>query len=215
MGFDVCHLNLHKTFATPTAAAAGGPAPGGVQGLSGPFLPAPPCAATAESTHRPGVAFHANFLVVVKALAYLLRLGHRRGRGRPHGGAQRQLSQRKLEKAGYTAAFPGLCMHEFVLTLEELKKETGYPPWTWPSPCWTRASTRPPCISPDRPRGADVRAYGPSPRTLDEAAAVLAEDFCAGRRAAGGLHAAPASTPVGRPTRPRRPPPGGAVRPEG
>ena len=28
-----------------------------------------------------------------------------------------------LEKAGYTAAFPGLCMHEFVLTLEELKKE--------------------------------------------------------------------------------------------
>ena len=32
---------------------------------------------------------------------------------------------RELEEAGYTAAFPGLCMHEFVLTLEGLKKETG------------------------------------------------------------------------------------------
>ena len=94
-------------------------------------------------------AFHANFLVVVKALAYLLRLGNTGVAEAAHTAVlNANYLKRKLEEAGYTAAFPGLCMHEFVLTLEELKKETGVSALTWPRPCWTRASTRPPCISP-------------------------------------------------------------------
>ena len=76
MGFDVCHLNLHKTFATPTAAAAG-QRPGGVQGLLAPFLPGSAlCRNGGEHSIGQVRAFHANFLVVVRALAYLLRLGN-------------------------------------------------------------------------------------------------------------------------------------------
>ena len=149
MGFDVCHLNLHKTFATPTAAAARAAARWGAR----PFWPLParlrPVPQRRRALHRPGAGLPRQLPGGRQGPGLPAAAGkHRRGRGRPHGGAQRQLSQRKLEKAGYTAAFPGLCMHEFVLTLEELKRRRGYPPWTWPSPCWTRASTRPPCISP-------------------------------------------------------------------
>ncbi len=52
-----------------------------------------------------------------------------------------------------------------------------------------------------------------SPETLDEAAAVLAEILRRAKEEPEALHAAPASTPVGRPDEMRRrPPPGGAVR---
>ena len=82
MGFDVVHLNLHKTFATPTAAAASAAARWAARPSSSPICPARGrngCRglALASRAHSVGdvKAFHGNFLVVVRALAYILTLG--------------------------------------------------------------------------------------------------------------------------------------------
>ena len=127
MGFDVCHLNLHKTFATPHGGGGPGSGPVGCKAFLAPFLPGSAlCRNGGEHSIGQVRAFHANFLVVVKALAYLLRLGNTGVAEAAHTAVlNANYLKRKLEEAGYTAAFPGLCMHEFVLTLEELKKETG------------------------------------------------------------------------------------------
>ncbi|MDR3998208.1 MAG: aminomethyl-transferring glycine dehydrogenase subunit GcvPB, partial [Evtepia sp.] len=127
MGFDCVHLNLHKTFSTPHGGGGPGSGPVGCKAFLAPFLPGSAlCRNGGEHSIGQVRAFHANFLVVVKALAYLLRLGNTGVAEAAHTAVlNANYLKRKLEKAGYTAAFPGLCMHEFVLTLEELKKETG------------------------------------------------------------------------------------------
>jgi glycine dehydrogenase subunit 2 len=70
-------------------------------------------------------AFYGNFLVVVRALCYIIMLG---------GDGLKQASETAVLNANYLrtllendapVATNGFCMHEFVLSLEELKKETG------------------------------------------------------------------------------------------
>ncbi len=63
MGFDIMHLNLHKTFSTPHGG--GGPGSGPV-GVAAPLLP---CLGVDSS------GFHGNFTVIVKALSYIMMLG--------------------------------------------------------------------------------------------------------------------------------------------
>ena len=83
MGFDVMHLNLHKTFGTPHGGGGPGSGPCGCKAFLAPFLPGP---ALHEKDGRKELkytkesvgsvkAFYGNFLVVVKALTYLLMLG--------------------------------------------------------------------------------------------------------------------------------------------
>ena len=70
-------------------------------------------------------SFHGNFLVVVKAFAYLVTLGKQ---GVPETAKNAVLNANYLKhllEDTYEVAKPGICMHEFVLTLENLKKETG------------------------------------------------------------------------------------------
>ena len=135
MGFDVCHLNLHKTFATPHGGGGPGSGPVGVKEFLIPFLPGSALGGYGgEQSIGQVRAFHANFLVVVRALAYLLRLGNTGIAEAAHTAVlNANYLKQKLEEAGYTAAFPGLCMHEFVLTLEGVKKETCLL-YTSPSP---------------------------------------------------------------------------------
>ena len=69
--------------------------------------------------------FYGNFLVALRALAYILTLGKE---GIPQASTHavlgaNYLKQRLSEK--YTMAFDGICMHEFVMTLEPEKKEKG------------------------------------------------------------------------------------------
>jgi glycine dehydrogenase subunit 2 len=84
MGVDVIHLNLHKTFSTPHGGGGPGSGPVAVNGLLEPFLPVP--VVTKQGSRfaldfdRPRSigkvrAFYGNFLVAVKALAYILTLG--------------------------------------------------------------------------------------------------------------------------------------------
>lgn len=84
MGVDVIHLNLHKTFSTPHGGGGPGAGPVGVKKNLMPYLPVP----TVEkgpsgyifSFDRPKSigrvrSFYGNFLVIIKALAYILTLG--------------------------------------------------------------------------------------------------------------------------------------------
>ncbi len=117
MGFDCIHLNLHKTFATPHGGGGPGSGAVGCKAALAPYLP-----------KEDGIrvkSFNGNFLVVVKALTYLLTLGKE---GVPEAAKNAVLNANYLQskiKGTFTPAFDRLCMHEFVLDLSSFKKETG------------------------------------------------------------------------------------------
>ncbi len=84
MGVDVIHLNLHKTFSTPHGGGGPGAGPVGVKRELEPFLPIPVIQKGKDAYHldfkRPKSigrvrSYFGNYLVVVKALAYMLSLG--------------------------------------------------------------------------------------------------------------------------------------------
>ncbi|NUB92586.1 aminomethyl-transferring glycine dehydrogenase subunit GcvPB [Haloterrigena sp. SYSU A558-1] len=88
MGFDVMHYNVHKTFATPHGGGGPGAGPVGVVDELAPFLPAPRVRENGASKSEPGYelfdpehtigkvhGYQGNWLVLVKAFAYIARLG--------------------------------------------------------------------------------------------------------------------------------------------
>ncbi len=84
MGVDVIHLNLHKTFSTPHGGGGPGVGPVGVKKHLAPYLPIPVVekgpAGYIFNHDRPKSigrvrSFYGNFLVIIKALAYILSLG--------------------------------------------------------------------------------------------------------------------------------------------
>ena len=123
MGFDCVHLNLHKTFATPHGGGGPGAGAVGCKAFLADFLP---CSVTMDGPGRLQVrSFAGNFLVVVKALTYILTLGRE---GIPEAAENAVLNANYLMekiKGTFEPAFDRVCMHEFVLTLDKYKKETG------------------------------------------------------------------------------------------
>jgi glycine dehydrogenase subunit 2 len=134
MGFDIVHLNLHKTFATPHGGGGPGSGPLAVSQRLERFLPSPVLKAPegeggrwAWDHDRPDSigrihSFNGNFGINVRAYAYLRSLG-------PEG--LQRVAERAVLNANYLrvliqAAFPtayeGTCMHEFVSTAKPLKK---------------------------------------------------------------------------------------------
>ena len=83
MGFDIMHYNVHKTFATPHGGGGPGAGPVGVVSDLAPFLPRPVVRERENGyeLHDPEESigkvhgFHGNWLVAVKAYAYIARLG--------------------------------------------------------------------------------------------------------------------------------------------
>jgi len=133
MGFDVVHLNLHKTFATPHGGGGPGAGPVGCKAALRPFLPGPVAALrngayvleTPEKSIGRVKNFYGNFLVVVRALTYLLTLGRE---GIPEAARNAVLNANYMRarlKGTFDMAYDELCMHEFVMTLERLHRETG------------------------------------------------------------------------------------------
>ena len=133
MGFDCVHLNLHKTFSTPHGGGGPGSGPVGCKAMLEPFLPTPRVqkAEGSYSLYTPAQtmgqvrSFYGNFLVVVRALCYLLSLGKE---GVPEASQNAVLNCNYMMshlKDLYDIAFDTGCMHEFVMTLENLKKEKG------------------------------------------------------------------------------------------
>ena len=133
MGFDCVHLGLHKTFSTPHGGGGPGSGPVGCKANLSEFLPAPLVRKDGDEfkffipEHSMGRvrSFYGNFLVIVRALTYILTLG-KEGIPEASAGAVLNANYMMHKLTGhYDMAVPGRCMHEFVMRLEELKKETG------------------------------------------------------------------------------------------
>lgn len=132
MGFDVVHLNLHKTFSTPHGGGGPGSGPVGVKSCLVPFLPKGTLHPTQKkltiSSEFPIGrlrSFYGNFLVNIRALTYILSLGSE---------GLKEASENAVLNANYMmaklsdlypVAYPGACMHEFVVSCQKLKDETG------------------------------------------------------------------------------------------
>ncbi len=134
MGFDVIHLNLHKTFSTPHGGGGPGSGAVGCKKILKPFLPLPIPAHTKNGyildDNRPDSigkvrSFYGNFMVVVRALTYVLSLGSDGIREAAQGAVLNANYMRTKIADGKYLAYDQPCMHEFVLSLSELKKETG------------------------------------------------------------------------------------------
>ena len=121
MGFDVIHLTLHKTFSTPHGGGGPGSGPVGCKEFLRPFLPG--FMVKGPQSIGSVKMFYGNFGVVVKALAYIMTLGRE---GIPEASSNAVLNanymMNKLSDL-YQMAYNETCMHEFVMTLEDLKHD--------------------------------------------------------------------------------------------
>jgi glycine dehydrogenase subunit 2 len=139
MGFDVVHLNLHKTFSTPHGGGGPGAGPVGVKEKLAEFLPVPRIIKAKDGSFgldydRPRSigkvkSFYGNFGVLVRAYAYAYSLGRE---------GLKRASEVAVLNANYIAhhvrKIPGFTlpfsqddprMHECVISAEELKETTG------------------------------------------------------------------------------------------
>ncbi|MGQ9787983.1 MAG: aminomethyl-transferring glycine dehydrogenase subunit GcvPB [Candidatus Hadarchaeaceae archaeon] len=138
MGFDIVHLNLHKTFSTPHGGGGPGAGPVGVVEKLEKFLPIP----AIEYDEAQGrfwlnydlpysigkiKSFYGNFGVLVKAYVYILSMG---ADGFEEVAETAVLNANYLMKKlndgkSFKVNYDGPCKHEVVLSAEPLKRETG------------------------------------------------------------------------------------------
>jgi glycine dehydrogenase subunit 2 len=202
MGFDVIHLNLHKTFSTPHGGGGPGSGPVGCKKLLADYLPISVLGDEGKPNSVGQVrAFYGNFLVVVRALTYILTLG-REGLSQASGMAVLNANylMHRIRHA-FPPAFDRICMHEFVLSLEEIKKKSGvsaldvaktlldhsmHPPTMYFPLIVHEALMVEPTETEDR-------------ETLDETAGIFLKIREMIDKEPDTLHLSPQSTPIGRP----------------
>jgi glycine cleavage system P protein (glycine dehydrogenase) subunit 2 len=136
MGFDIVHINLHKTFSQPHGGGGPGGGPIAVRAMLEPFLPVPAVVRRDEQANTYGLDFDrpksigkvrgytGPFGVFVRSYAYM----------RMYGPRLREMSETAVLNANYVLArlkdayelqFDRLCMHEFVLSARALKRGYG------------------------------------------------------------------------------------------
>ena len=209
MGFDVVHINLHKTFSTPHGGGGPGSGPVGCRDFLKEYLPGVQAVKTdaGYGFARGGESigdvkmFYGNFLVEVRALAYILMLGHEGIREASQCAVLNANYMRVKLSAAYKMAFDTPCMHEFVMDLADLKHESGvaaldvakamldygmHPPTMYFPLIVHEALMIEPTETEDK-------------ETLDEAIADLLTIREKAAAAPEELHAAPVTTPIGRP----------------
>jgi glycine dehydrogenase subunit 2 len=207
LGFDVMHFNLHKTFATPHGMGGPGAGPVGVGERLEAFLPGPRVVRDGEGFGLASPpksignisAFFGNFLVAVRAYAYILKLG---------GEGLREVAHHAVLNANYVyarlkdlfePAFDGPFMHECVFSATPLAKygaraldvakallDYGFHAPTVYFPLTVKESLM---IEPTETESKD---------TLDAFCSAMAEIASLAASEPERLHAAPVSLPVGR-----------------
>lgn len=133
MGFDVVHLNLHKTFSTPHGGGGPGAGPVAVVEKLKDYLPTPIVGFDGEKYFRnydlknsigSVKDFYGNFSVLVKAYAYILMMGKNLKHASENAVLNANYLKEKLKKY-YDLPYDEPCMHEFVLSGERQKHESG------------------------------------------------------------------------------------------
>ncbi len=138
MGFDVMHLNLHKTFATPHGGGGPGAGPVAVSKRLIPFMPLPVVKQTEAgyqwATHQDFPqsigrlsCFMGNASILLRAYFYMRVLGQEGlHRVAEYATLNANYLLKELTKIGYTPAYPGRrASHEFILALSPEKKAYG------------------------------------------------------------------------------------------
>ena len=129
MGFDIVHLNLHKTFSTPHGGGGPGAGPVGVVERLKEFLPVPVVDFDGEKYVRKYdlkntigkiKEFQGNFGVLVKAYAYILMKGDKLKQASQDAVLNANYLKEKL-KEYYDLPYDYTCMHEFVLSGDKQK----------------------------------------------------------------------------------------------
>ncbi len=205
VGFDVVHWNLHKTLGTPHGGGGPGSGPVGVSERLVPYLPVPRVEKgkdglfTLNGAYPKSIGqiapFYGNFGVMLKALAYVLRLG---------GEGLKRVSEYAVLNANYLRACLGdvleipydrICAHEFVasapgelhaLDIAKGLLDKGYHAPTIYFPLIVKE-----CIMIE-PTETE------SKETLDAFIAALREVVAQGKSDPDALHAAPVRLPVRR-----------------
>ena len=209
MGFDCVHLNLHKTFSTPHGGGGPGSGPVGCKAVLAQCLPSPHVEekdgkfvfAAPEHTMGQVRSFYGNFLVVVKALAYLITLGKE---GIPEASAGAVLNANYLMKqlaGAYDMSYDTQCMHEFVMTLQGLAHDTGVTAMDVAKRLLDFGMHPPTMYFPLIVHEALMvePTETESMETLDEAARVFLDILAEAKTDAESLHHAPHDCPIGRP----------------
>lgn len=124
MGFDIMHLNLHKTFSTPHGGGGPGSGPVGVAAHLVPYLPVPHVVKTADGKFEISAdnaesagqvsAFMGNFGVILRAYAYILSLGKQNIRFAGKFATMAANYVKECLKDCYKLPIPSICKHEFV-----------------------------------------------------------------------------------------------------
>lgn len=209
MGFDLMHLNTHKTFTIPHGGGGAGHGPLGVASHLVEYLPTP-LVVREEAGYRldfdrpksigPVRSFWSNFAHAVRALAYLYANGAE---------GLKRVSQYAVLNANYLRAkvcdfletpYDEICRHEFVASAQTLKRETGVRALDIAKALLDRGFMAPtiyfPLIVPEclmiEPTETETK------ETLDEFAEALREIVETAHHDPSSLMAAPVTTVVGR-----------------
>lgn len=131
MGFDVVHLNLHKTFSTPHGGGGPGAGPIAVVDKLKDYLPTPVITFDGEMYHRnynlansigAVKGYFGNFGVLVRAYSYILMMGKELKRASGDAVLNANYVKENL-KGAFDLPYDVPCMHEFVLSGERQKEK--------------------------------------------------------------------------------------------
>ncbi|HTU70694.1 MAG TPA: aminomethyl-transferring glycine dehydrogenase subunit GcvPB [Candidatus Baltobacteraceae bacterium] len=228
MGFDLMHLNTHKTFTIPHGGGGAGHGPVGVAAHLVDYLPTPvvramasfetPASQVPQDDRAPSErftfeldfdrpksigpmrSFWCNFAHAVRALAYIYANG---------ADGLKRVSQLAVLNANYVRVkvaefletpYPEICRHEFVASAQELKKETGVKALDLAKALLDHGMMAPTMYFPlIVPECLMIEpTETESKETLDNFIAVLREIVETAKRDPAALMAAPVTTVVGR-----------------
>jgi glycine dehydrogenase subunit 2 len=134
MGFDIVHLNLHKTFSTPHGGGGPGSGPVGVKKKLEKYLPIPRIKKennnyNLDYNHKKSIGkikgFYGNFSVLLKAYSYITLMGKEGLKETSEIAVlnSNYMKEKILKSNQYELPFKRLRKHEFVLSCEKLKQQ--------------------------------------------------------------------------------------------
>ena len=136
MGFDIVHLNLHKTFSTPHGGGGPGAGPIGVKKKLERFLPIPRIVKKNDKYHfnyeyHESIgkikAFYGNFSVMLKAYIYILLMGNNGLKETSEIAVlnSNYMKKKIVDSKKYEMPYRDLRKHEFVISCEGLRQKKG------------------------------------------------------------------------------------------